>query len=88
MNEYGVPERQCRQCQHARPHVGVASLFGLLPSKWDFATCGRTMRAEGFRPGGLPHEIPIYRHPSCVLERAIDFASCGPVGRFFEARSR
>jgi hypothetical protein len=87
MNGSGGPARQCRHCEHARPHKGVASLFGLLPSKWELAECGRAMRAEMPGPGVMVGTAVLYRHPPCVVERAIDFSSCGPSARFFSERA-
>lgn len=86
MNASGDPARRCRDCQHARPHIGVASLFGLLASRWELAECNRAMRAVPPRPGEMPRDTAAYRHPFCVVERAIEFSSCGPTARFFTPR--
>lgn len=81
----GNRARECRGCKHARPHRGLSSLFGLLPSRWSFARCGRTMHPEPFNPGSTP-DVVIHRHPFVVVERAIEFHACGPAARYFEPR--
>jgi hypothetical protein len=69
MNAPGEPARRCRDCQHVRPDNGIVSLFGLLPSKWFLAECGR--------PNGIPHA-------PCFVERNIEmYTHCGTAARFF-----
>ena len=86
MNAPGDRAPTCRDCKHARPHKGIASLFGLLPSKWGLATCSRTMRPEPAYPGSTPGVIVVHRHPLATIERAIEFHACGQAARYFEAR--
>ncbi|RQR87652.1 hypothetical protein DIE10_06055 [Burkholderia sp. Bp9011] len=68
-----------------KPDSSVISLFGLLPWKWDFARCGRTMQPEPLNPGSTP-DVVIHRHPFVSIERAIEFHACGPTANYFEPR--
>lgn len=86
MNVSGNGARECRHCEHVRPHRGLLSLFGLLPTKWDLATCGRAMRPEPIPPGGAPDAV-VYRHPLTTVERALEFHACGPAARYFTSRT-
>ncbi|OXI63064.1 hypothetical protein CFB47_07425 [Burkholderia sp. AU27893] len=85
MTESGKGAPKCRDCQHVKPDTGPISLFGLLPWKWEFARCGRTMHPEPLNPGSTPDAV-IHRHPLVGVERAITFHACGPAARHFEPR--
>lgn len=80
----GTPE--CRNCRHAKPDTGFVSLFGLLPVKWRFARCTRTMQAEPLNAGDTSGAV-VHRHPFVEVERALTFHACGPMARHFEPRS-
>ncbi|KVL84158.1 hypothetical protein [Burkholderia stagnalis] len=86
MTAPGKGARECRHCMHVLPHRGPLSLFGLLPTKWDLATCGRTMRPEPAHPGSTPDVIVVHRHPLVSVERALEFHACGPAARYYSAR--
>lgn len=87
MTASGNGARDCRACVHAKPDRGLVSLFGLLPTKWQFARCGRTMHPEPLNPGSTP-DVVVHRHPLVGVERAIEFHACGPAARYFEPRPR
>lgn len=85
MTASGKGAPNCRDCQHVKPDTSVISLFGLLPWKWDFARCGRTMHPEPLNAGSMP-DVVIHRHPFVSIERAINFHACGPAASYFEPR--
>lgn len=85
MTAPGKGTLNCRDCQYAKPDTSLLTLFGLLPTKWEFARCGRTMRPEPLTPGSALDEV-VHRHPLVGVERAINFHACGPAARYFEPR--
>ncbi|WP_321967638.1 hypothetical protein [Burkholderia cepacia] len=85
MTASGKGAPKCRDCQHAKPDTGLASLFGLLPAKWENARCARTMRPEPSNPRSPLGDF-VHRHPLVRVERVIEFHACGPAARYFEPR--
>jgi hypothetical protein len=70
------PPGECRDCQHAKPELGIVSWFGWSRDKWELALC---QRPNTGRPA------PIY----CKTERAIPMMDyCGPEGRAYEPRGK